>query len=282
MKEVKRTRRQSAPVPGDPQPRGQAGSGFTLIELLVVIAIIAILAALLLPALNRAKEKGRLTVCRSNMHQLRLGIGSYADDNVDCFPRSISILPPTIERWCAYEGTYWNYPANGVASPIHAEAGSVFNYVTSLPRVYLNPNPAYSFGPFAGIQPDTRETNIYRVYWCLDTGRTGEMNRVTYDINGGFDMVPRGTLQTAVVNPAEKMLLLDRTIVVALAIEWNSTNDCSGTWLTSPNQIRHGGLFNVVFADGHSETLKWSLANEIQSNQQLLDEHVYPLGYGPY
>ncbi|MHC4070937.1 MAG: type II secretion system protein [Planctomycetota bacterium] len=55
--------------------------GFTLIELLVVIAIIAILLAILMPALNRVREQGKRAVCLSNLKQLSLAWILYADDN---------------------------------------------------------------------------------------------------------------------------------------------------------------------------------------------------------
>jgi prepilin-type N-terminal cleavage/methylation domain-containing protein/prepilin-type processing-associated H-X9-DG protein len=100
--------------------------GFTLIELLVVIGIIAILAAILLPALAKAKAQALNTACKNNLRQMGLGLQMYANDNHQTFPPSWQLQggPPQEEKdWNSVLAAYDKMPPTNATShcPIYVQ-----------------------------------------------------------------------------------------------------------------------------------------------------------------
>ena len=124
---------------------------FTLIELLVVIAIIAILAAMLLPALSKAKQKAWTITCSSNLHQIGIAMRMFADDNNELYPESgttiywgtTDLQPPAgsgkpswLEQLVTYAGTtnVYRCPANKL---LPSPRQSPFNYFNGTRAAYV-------------------------------------------------------------------------------------------------------------------------------------------------
>ena len=133
--------------------------GFTLIELLVVIAIIAVLMAILMPALNKAREQWQRIVCKSNLKNYTLATQMYADDNDD--------------RFCNPQGCYFSqtsaYPVEaGLSSPIHLRWCNGDLYLKEHPEYassffhYLQNVKAFICPTFARIASRASQDHFYQ------------------------------------------------------------------------------------------------------------------------
>ncbi|MBN2019587.1 MAG: prepilin-type N-terminal cleavage/methylation domain-containing protein [Sedimentisphaerales bacterium] len=102
----------------EPSPK-RSRAGFTLIELLVVIAIIALLMAILLPALSRAKEMGKRAVCMNSMKQIMVAWHAYCEENNDKIPGSY-----TTRCVCLSPGNIYPFDTDCTRNPIYTSHGS--------------------------------------------------------------------------------------------------------------------------------------------------------------
>lgn len=171
-------------------------AGFTLIELLVVIAIIAILAAMLLPALGNAKEKARRVQCISNLRQQGLACALYLEDNADRFPNVQNIPDLTYYSWGGKQGN--EVPVTGnqlrLLNPYIGKSGLVTTNEAGAARAFLCPSDN---GAKAGVWYDRLPTvfdnhgssYLYNASANSNDGSKGLMFRKVSDIRNPVKII---------------------------------------------------------------------------------------------
>ncbi len=244
------------------KPAGVGVEGFTLIELLVVIAIIAILAAMLLPALSSAKRRGQAIACLSNTKQLTLGAIMFSTDNDD-----FMIASSGTNAWVTGSpGLDWTTGAyNTNTYPLmNPDQSSMANYIQS-PGVYHCPGDTFA-GPI-GVRVRSYSMN----------GAVGGGGGPTAQGNYPYPLAPvyYGTGSSGVGRAVKKSTELlhpgPASTFLFLDEQADSINDGvfmfdpgypigSEKWRDLPASY-HNGSGSFSFCDGHSEIHHWLQIN---------------------
>lgn len=237
------------PVSAQAMARSFFRDGFTLIELLVVIAIIAILAAMLLPALGRAKLKAQGVYCLNNTKQLAPGWIMYAGDNNDGTPGVYDngSMPGTINDWSTnWCGGLMN-TAQLCTNTVPLTVGQIYPYVKSVNAYHCAAD---------------KTTQQYVV------ARGSSAPRVrSYSMSQTFGSgthLPATLYKTynklaSIANPSDTWVLIDEADAIndaAFGVKMTIPGSYIGNIVDTPSG-RHGSAAGMTFADGHSIVRKW-------------------------